>query len=150
MTLTYSQILPSFPPKRPPAEMADTHRLRPFAPSDIPAIVALCNDLQFAQSLARIPYPYTAASAHYFVHTVCSNPLEQIWAIEVHSQSSVTLIGSVSLTSPSNTTTTDYIQDLVLGIWIGRKHWRQGHASKTLNVLLPTVFTAALQQQPEY
>jgi alpha-1,2-glucosyltransferase len=128
-----------------------TYRLRPFIQDDIPSIVPLCNDLILAKRLARLPHPYTEDSAKYFLNVVCKSENEQVWAIEIITKTdvktNVTLIGAISLSSsrvesPSTDTTASYegIQDLVLGIWIGRKFWRNGHATKSLEILLSHVF----------
>lgn len=113
--------------------------LRPFNSNDTAALVDLCNDIVLAQQLSRLPHPYTKESANYFVNTVCQSKTEQVWAIEVNDK----LIGAVSLTAPSTHSATERIQDLTLGIWLGRSYWRQGHATKALSVLFSTVFTAS-------
>ena len=102
-----------------------TCRLRPFSHADVPAIVSMCNDLDFSRMLARIPHPYSTESAVYFVDVVCSGKsvggvTERVWAVQIDER----VVGAVSLAMDANEKNSS--MNCLLGIWIGREYWRNG------------------------
>ncbi len=68
--------------------------LRRPEPRDSDAIVRICGDAEIARRLARVPHPYGATDAAFFLDHVV--PHEWVWAITLDGDD--TLIGVVGLT----------------------------------------------------
>ncbi len=94
----------------------DTARLRLRRPNerDVPAIIDAVGDAEVARRLSRIPHPYAAADARFFLDHVV--PGEWVWAITRGGED--TIIGAVGLTPEGETTE--------LGYWLARASWGEG------------------------
>lgn len=90
--------------------------LRRPEPRDSDAIVRICGDAEIALRLARVPHPYGAADAAYFLNHVV--PHEWVWAITPDGDD--TLIGVVGLTPGHDPASAE------LGYWLAREHWGRG------------------------
>ena len=87
---------------------------------DVAAIMNIAGDREIARRLARVPHPYGAADARYFLEQVV--PVEWVWAMTP--KGSDTLIGVVGLTPGSGEHTAE------LGYWLSPDHWRRGFATE--------------------
>lgn len=90
--------------------------LRRPEPRDSDAIVRICGDAEIAGRLARVPHPYGATDAAFFLDHVV--PYEWVWAITLDGDD--TLIGVVGLTPEDDPASAE------LGYWLGREHWGRG------------------------
>ncbi|KZE09208.1 hypothetical protein AVT10_07125 [Sphingomonas hankookensis] len=90
--------------------------LRRPEPRDSDAIVRICGDAEIARRLARVPHPYGATDAAFFLDHVV--PHEWVWAITLDGDD--TLIGVVGLTPGDDPASAE------LGYWLAREHWGRG------------------------
>jgi RimJ/RimL family protein N-acetyltransferase len=99
-----------------------TQRLRLRRPADKDAanIINAVGDIDVARSLARIPVPYTAQDAAYFLSEIVPN--EWVWAITLCDNDG--LIGMVGLTPEEGAHTAE------LGYWLAKPYWARGIASE--------------------
>ena len=95
-----------------------TERLSLRRPNDgdVDAIVSIVGDRDFARRLARIPHPYGAADARFFLEQVV--PAEWVWAITL--RGSDQLVGAIGLTPEKGVETAE------LGYWLCPDHWGLG------------------------
>lgn len=101
--------------------------LRQPGAADIPALVAILSDWDVASRLSRIPYPYTADHARFFVDQIA--PAELAWSIV--ERTSNALIGVAGLASYAPEPGT-----LELGYYLGRPHWGRGFATEASAVVV--------------
>jgi RimJ/RimL family protein N-acetyltransferase len=96
--------------------------LRPQVTADTPHIVAGLGDFEVAKALTVVPYPYTAADANDWLHTVPAVPTPQgaVFSIDLPG---VGMIGTMSIARE-------------LGYWIARKYWGRGFATEAAAALL--------------
>ncbi len=92
--------------------------LRTPVEADIPAIIAIAGDWEVARRLARMPHPYTAEHARYFLDVVV--PAELVWAIVERASGDV--VGVVGLSAGGD--------HLELGYYIAQPHWGRGLATE--------------------
>lgn len=111
------------PDRSPHADRPDivTERLRLRRPNggDVEAIVRGVGNWEVARRLARVPHPYGAADATFFLDHVV--PAEWVWAITIGDRD--VMVGAVGLT-PEGRDTAE------LGYWLARDHWGCGIASE--------------------
>jgi RimJ/RimL family protein N-acetyltransferase len=88
---------------------------RPEA-GDIDAIVRAVGDREVAHRLSRVPHPYGAADAIFFLDGVV--PAEWVWAVTLGTSNE--LIGAVGLTPGQGAQATE------LGYWLARAYWGRG------------------------
>ena len=100
--------------------------LRRPAQGDIPAIVAIVGQKSVAENLARVPHPYGAEDAQFFLEQVV--PAEWVWAITISDEDK--LIGAVGLTPEADADTAE------LGYWIDPAHWGMGIATEASREVL--------------
>ncbi|QNE32575.1 GNAT family N-acetyltransferase [Sphingomonas sp. NBWT7] len=98
---------------RPVIDTARLHLRRPDD-RDVPAIIDAVGDAEVARRLSRIPHPYTAADARFFLDHVV--PGEWVWAIT--RDGTDRMIGAVGLTPDGETAE--------LGYWLARASWGEG------------------------
>lgn len=106
--------------------------LRRPAQRDIPAIVAIVGQKSVAENLARVPHPYGAEDAQFFLEQVV--PAEWVWAITIGGDDK--LIGAVGLTPEAGTDTAE------LGYWIDPAHWGMGIATEASQAVLSYGFNS--------
>ncbi len=112
-----------------PLDTARLH-LRPPTAVDTDAIVAIANDWEVLRQTGRMPHPYTAADARFFLDQVVPN--EPTWAITWKQTAS--LIGIIGLVpSPDG-------QSAELGYYLGRHHWGQGVATEAARAVIEVAF----------
>ena len=98
-------------------------RLRPFAPVDAPAVVALAGDREVARYLLHVPHPYPPELAASWIATHAETWLAgagPTWAIERADDR--TVVGTISLRWTPRHGRAE------LGYWLGRAHWGHGYA----------------------
>ena len=95
--------------------------LRKPRAEDAEPLVSILNDWEIARALARIPHPYTADDAAFFLNEVVTQEL--VWAI-IDTQSGQ-LIGMIGLMGDA-----DHPDRIEIGYYIARSHWGQGYASE--------------------
>ncbi len=105
--------------------------LREFLPEDETLLVRYLADPQTVQYLSnRIPQPYTAEDAHWWV---TSGSREQIArAVVVDNQ----LVGAVGVIRGQ----LEEWYSAEIGYWIGREHWGHGYASQALQMMTDYLF----------
>jgi len=104
--------------------------LRRPVEADIPAIVEKANDWDVVRRLGRLPFPYGAADARFFLDHVVPN--EYVWAITRRETGA--FLGAVGLTAAPEGNTAE------LGYWLGRAHWRQGIATEAARAAVDAAF----------
>lgn len=109
-----------------PGIVTDRLSLRRPNEGDKDAIIDAVGDREVALRLARIPHPYGAAHAAFFLEQVV--PAEWVWAITLGHDD--TLIGAVGLTPEEGSETAE------LGYWLSRTHWGQGIATEAARAVV--------------
>jgi RimJ/RimL family protein N-acetyltransferase len=103
-----------------PALTTERLRLRRPDGGDAASILAIVGDIEVSRYLARVPHPYTADDAAFFLNQIVPN--EWVWAITL--QGDDELIGMVGLTPEEGGQTAE------LGYWLAKPYWGQGIASE--------------------
>jgi RimJ/RimL family protein N-acetyltransferase len=112
-----------------PLDTARLH-LRPPTQKDIDAIVAIADDWEVLRQTGRMPHPYTADDARFFLDHVVPN--EPTWAITWKQTAS--LIGIIGLApSPDG-------QSAEIGYYLGRDHWGKGVATEAARAIIEVAF----------
>ena len=96
--------------------------LRPFAPTDAPALVTALNDPNMACGLATVPHPYTAQDAAAYLDMVGTS------ALAICHEGA--LIGAVGLGAQ-------------LGYWIAEDYWGEGFATEAAKPLIDHHFASS-------
>ena len=78
--------------------------------------MGIVGDWDVARRLGRVPYPYGADDARFFLEQVVPN--EWVWAVTV--QGSGVLVGTIGLTPEESADTAE------LGYWLSPAFWGQG------------------------
>jgi RimJ/RimL family protein N-acetyltransferase len=94
---------------------------------DIPAIIAIAGDWEIASRLARMPHPYSAAEASFFLDTIV--PAELVWLIVERSSNLV--VGCIGIARDD-----DSPETVELGYYVARAHWGRGIATEAGSVIL--------------
>ena len=87
---------------------------------DVGSIMAIVGDWEVVRRLSRVPSPYRAADARFFLKTIVPN--EWVWAITL--RASRELVGMVGLTPEADPGTAE------LGYYLAREHWGNGIATE--------------------
>lgn len=116
--------------------------LRPFAPADAQALVALANDYEVARHTLHIPHPYGELEAQRWLEATQQHyALGTAYPFAVTQRSTGELLGGAGLTLEPQYGRAE------AGYWLGRPHWGQGFATEALAALLPFGFeTLALHK----
>lgn len=103
-----------------------THRLtlRPYALSDIPALIPLIGAREVAATTLRIPHPYTDADARDFIAASQDPASNNEFRLGIVIRESNTLCGGVGLRIEPDHRRAE------LGYWIGVPHWGNGYATE--------------------
>ncbi|KAI1328264.1 acetyltransferase [Xylariaceae sp. FL0255] len=103
--------------------VTDKCYLRPFEPSDAPALAEVCNDREIAKNLrSRFPSPYTLADAEWWIAHCQSLPAPamQFGIFTLNGE----LAGSVGLEPPKGDAI--YAGTRELGYYLARRLWGRG------------------------
>ena len=105
--------------------------LRPYTPSDIPALVPLIGACEVAATTLRIPYPYTESDARDFI-ACTQEDLSNGSALHlgIALREGNTLCGGVGLRIESDHRRAE------LGYWIGVPYWGSGYATEAASAVL--------------
>ncbi len=111
-----------------------TRRLALRAPTfrDAPRIASLLEDGKVAQTLARVPQPYTLQDAERFVYwsaTEAATGFATFLGLEARGEGAG-LIGLISLERAENN------PDPVLGYWLGAPYWGRGFMSEAVEAMI--------------
>lgn len=105
--------------------------LRPFEPSDIPAVTELCSERDIAANTLHIPHPYTLDDARSWIDShpeIYAAGKAAIFAITHRDHQ--TLIGGIGLTFDQQYNRAE------LGYWIGKPFWGNGFCSEAAPEIL--------------
>jgi ribosomal-protein-alanine N-acetyltransferase len=106
-------------------------RLRAFATTDIPRLVALANDYEVASKTLNIPHPYTEADAHHWLHLTQQGAAQQsAYSFALELLATGEFIGGMGLTLERR------FDRAEVGYWLGRPHWGLGLATEALAAVL--------------
>ena len=97
---------------------------------DVNAIVGIVGDWEVARRLARIPHPYRATDAHFFLANIV--PTEWVWALTL--RGSNTLLGVIGLTGGADASSEE------LGYWLSSRHWNRGLATEAAGAVVRFAF----------
>jgi RimJ/RimL family protein N-acetyltransferase len=93
---------------------------------DVDAIVGVVGDWDVARRLARVPHPYGAADALFFIRQIV--PAEWTWAITL--RGSDELLGAIGLTPEEGGDTAE------LGYWLSPEHWGNGIVTEAARAVI--------------
>ena len=109
--------------------------LRPLWREDVPAFHKLINDWEICRRVPDAPFPYPAQQAQEWIEAAAlgreSGTSEQFAIIEASCER---LVGCVGVRRGKDR------QEVELGYWIGRPHWRQGFALEAGRRLIDWAF----------
>ncbi len=103
--------------------------LRPYALSDIPALVPLIGAREVAATTLRIPHPYTASDARNFIART-QEGLDSELRLGIVLRESDMLCGGVGLRIEADHRRAE------LGYWIGVPYWGKGYATEASRALV--------------
>ena len=92
--------------------------------------MAIAGDWQVARRLSRVPHPYTAEDARFFLDHVVTT--EATWAMIL--KATQAMVGAVGLTRRTEGTAE-------LGYYVGQPHWGRGYASEAAAAVVNHGFT---------
>ncbi len=102
--------------------------LRTYELVDIPELIHLIGAREVAQSLLRVPYPYTEEDARSFISSIKENNDEARFAIILRSDQH--LMGGIGLRiDPAH-------KRAELGYWLGVPYWGQGYATEAARAIV--------------
>ena len=105
--------------------------LRPYALSDIPALMPLIGAREVAATTLRIPHPYTESDARSFIAgTQEGLPSDSEMRLGIVLRESDTLCGGVGLRIEADHRRAE------LGYWIGVPYWGNGYAAEASRALV--------------
>jgi len=99
--------------------------LRAVTATDLPKLVELANNIEIAQMVGTMPYPYTMDDAQAWLAGLQTDSSNYIFAIIHHKEG---FIGGIGL----------YLKPTALpnlGYWIGQPFWGNGYASEAVGAL---------------
>ncbi|WP_073333650.1 GNAT family N-acetyltransferase [Wenxinia saemankumensis] len=97
--------------------------LRPFRPSDAPALASALDDWEVTRWLSGPPWPYSEADARAFIAETAEDGVK-VWAIARKGEG---LVGSIALGAE-------------IGYWVRRACWRRGYGGEALQAVLARHF----------
>jgi 8-oxo-dGTP diphosphatase len=102
--------------------------LRPLEEKDAEALARLANDKRVAQTLARLPFPYTLQDAHHFINYAkkATREKKHINLAIIH-RAEQTLLGVIGLEEE-------------VGYWLGHEYWGQGYGKEAMKALVHFAF----------
>lgn len=110
--------------------------LRPFAESDLDALVRLLNDREVVRFLAMVPHPYTVRDGEDWIAR--THDLDSPWpALAIDAGGA--LVGSVGLKPPEEPSPPKVGAEL--GYWLGRPYWGKGYASEAAAQIVEHAFS---------
>ena len=99
-----------------PKMLTERLLLRRPSDGDVGPIASIVGDWEVARRLARVPHPYGAADAAFFLERVV--PAEWVWAITL--RGSDELVGAIGLTPQDGKNVAE------LGYWLSHAEWGRG------------------------
>ena len=114
--------------------------LRPPGRRDIPAIVPLANDYDVAKNLAKMPHPYSAQDAEWFVaNSEEKRAAGTDYTFVIARKSDGAVMGCIGLHLQNGT--------FEFGYWLGKPYWKSGYATEAARRLVAFAFD---DMQAEY
>ncbi len=109
--------------------------LRPWTPSDAPALVRHADDREVWRNLRdRFPHPYTPADAEVWLTWVLAQEPSTHWAIEVEGEAG----GGIGFTMGEDV----HARMAEVGYWLGRRFWGRGIGTDALRAVTAHAFAA--------
>lgn len=121
--------MPSLPPQ--PVLLTPRLRLRPFLPTDAPAVQRLAGEFAVAHTTLNIPHPYEDGMAEAWITMVaeeCAMGRQVVFAVT--DGASAELVGAIGLVLRLQHARAE------LGYWIGRPFWGRGYATEAVGEVL--------------
>ena len=107
-----------------------TCSLRPWRPSDAPALAALLNNRKILDNLRDgIPFPYTVHDAEVFLAEMAAADRDQLYPFAI--EAGGTLLGSISAARCGNV----HRHSAELGYYLGEPYWGRGYAADAVRQL---------------
>lgn len=107
--------------------------LRPWNPTDAPALVKHANNPRVAANLRDgFPYPYTPGAAKRWLEMVGNNREDVILAIEIHGEAA----GGIGLHGMKDV----YRYNGEIGYWLSEAYWGKGIMTEAVGVLVNYAF----------
>jgi ribosomal-protein-alanine N-acetyltransferase len=107
--------------------------LRPPGRRDIPAIVPLANDYDVAKNLAKMPHPYSAQDAEWFVANCEEKRAAGTdYTFVITDKSDGAVMGCIGLHRGGGT--------FEFGYWLGKPYWKNGYATEAAARLVAFAF----------
>jgi [ribosomal protein S5]-alanine N-acetyltransferase len=105
--------------------------LRPYALTDIPALVALAGAREVAATTLRIPHPYSEADAREFLAST-----HEGWLSGSELRLGITLRETGALCGGVGLRIEPDHRRAELGYWIGLPYWGNGHATEAASAMV--------------
>jgi 8-oxo-dGTP diphosphatase len=102
--------------------------LRPLNEKDAEELTRLANDKRVAQTLARLPHPYTLQDAHHFINYAKKAIKEKNHInLAIIRRADQALLGVIGLEEE-------------VGYWLGHEYWGQGYGKEAMKALVHFAF----------
>lgn len=101
--------------------------LRPAWPEDCEELVALMTDTAVVRDIATAHWPQTVEEARNFISRPCERLLPHFF-ITLPTAEGARPVGSIGLGRSG--------EEVEIGYWIARRHWRQGYATEATRAVL--------------
>jgi len=106
--------------------------LRPYAPTDIPALVRLAGAPEVASTTLRIPHPYTEENAQQFLATCQEDAATgSITRFAISLRDPAEFCGGIGLRLEEGQP-----HRAELGYWLGVPYWRKGYATEAAQAMI--------------
>lgn len=106
-------------------------KLRTFLEQDAQRLEHILNDRHVTQYLStKIPMPYTASDAHWWINQGSKQSL--VYAIEIDN----TLVGCIGI----NQGEFEYQRSGEIGYWLAKEYWRKGIMLQAINQVVAHVY----------
>ena len=105
-------------------------RVRPWAASDVEAMVRHANNPRVARFLSkRFPHPYTRDDAARWLAFLQAQDDPEGWAIEIGGEA----VGGIGVRRSEG----EFARSAELGYWLGEVHWGRGVMARVVRAVLP-------------
>jgi ribosomal-protein-alanine N-acetyltransferase len=110
---------------------------RPFAPCDIPSLIAVANNPNVARYLRNIfPTPYTLKDAEDWITFCLSQPPESRNYFALIHPDTGCVIGGLTIRPDKDV----HCRTAELGYWLGEEYWGQGFMSEAVSAFMDWIF----------